>query len=215
MLAMTRFQQLFPNTTAILFDLGGVVLNVDYQRTQTAFEALGITHFSEIYSQARQTGLFDRLETGRLSPEAFRAQIRQLAPSLALSDAQIDGAWNAMLLDLPAERLQLLRSLKTQYRTFLLSNTNAIHLGALSNYLQKTFGISSLRPCFEGVYYSSDIGLRKPDSPCFEYVLTQNSLSPHTTVFIDDLPQNIAGAQQVGLCTRHLTGGETLLDLFG
>jgi putative hydrolase of the HAD superfamily len=210
----SKFRQLFPQAAAIIFDLGNVVLNVDYSLTQRAFEALGLTPFSEIYSQARQSGLFDRLETGHLTPAGFRNEIRALLPLRPPTDAQIDAAWNAMLQDLPRERLALLTELKKEYRTFLLSNTNAIHLLALSAYLQQTWGIGSLSAYFEATYYSSDIGLRKPDVESYAFVVARHRLSPSTTVFIDDLPQNIAGAARAGLLTYHLTAGETLIDLF-
>ncbi len=211
---MSRFQDLFPQATAIIFDLGNVVLNIDYVRTQHAFEVFGFTNFGELYSQARQAGLFDLFETGKITPAVFRDEVRKLSPAIALSDEQIDRAWNAMLLDLPLARLELLTILKKKYRTFLLSNTNAIHLEALSSYLKKEYGVESLFPYFEKNYYSSEIGLRKPDTGCYEYVLRENKLNPYATVFIDDLLPNIESAKHTGLQTYHLTGGETIIDLF-
>ncbi len=209
---MSRFQQLFPDAEAIIFDLGNVIYNVDYGLTQKAFERLGIANFGELFSQAKQTGLFDTLETGTITPAAFRNDIRRLLPR-RLTDRQIDDAWNAMLLDLPPARLALLAALRKEYRTFLLSNTNVIHLAAVAEHLQAA-GIHSLDGYFEKAYYSSSIGLRKPDAASYLYVITENNLCVPKTVFIDDLPQNIEGAKSTGLKTYHLTGGETIIDLF-
>ena len=97
----------------IIFDLGGVILNIDYHKTIDAFTALGIADFDAMYSQAAQSNLFDDLETGRSTPQQFRDGIRQYLPE-GTTDAQIDAAWNALLEDLPAERLRLLEACKAQ-----------------------------------------------------------------------------------------------------
>ena len=110
----------------IIFDLGGVILNIDYQLTVTAFKEIGFDGFENAYSQAAQHQLFDKLETGIISPQEFRDGIRKVAQK-DLSDAEIDYAWNKIILDLPAARIALLNQLKTRYRCFLLSNTNKIH----------------------------------------------------------------------------------------
>src|ERR1041385_8056059 len=110
----------------IIFDLGGVLLNLDMRKTRTAFHELGMTDFDNHFTQAKQSGIFDLFDCGKISPEEFRKELKKHLPN-HISDEQIDAAWNAMLNDLPAERLKLLRQLAKKYRLFLLSNTNEIH----------------------------------------------------------------------------------------
>lgn len=197
----------------IIFDFGGVILNIDYQRTEDAFKQLGIRDFAGIYSQAEQKQLFDDLETGKIGPAQFRDSIRSLAGPV--SDPLIDQAWNAMLLDLPEERIELLESLGKKYRIFLLSNTNAIHYDSFAAYMRNKFKRDIFKDVFEKAYLSFEIGMRKPDKEIFEYVVKQNGLNKEETLFIDDSIQHIHGARAAGLHAHWLEKGTTILDLFG
>lgn len=201
----------FPN---IIFDLGGVILNIDYHRTIRAFEALGMKDFNSTYSQLYQSDLFDAFERGEVSADAFRDALR---PQLnaGVTTVEIDAAWNAMLLDLPSERLTLLQSLQAQKHIFLLSNTNRIHVEAFERDIESVHGPRALTSCFEQAYYSCDVGMRKPEERIFRMVVESHGLSPNETLFIDDSPQHIEGAKKAGLHAYHLTGGETIIDLFG
>lgn len=182
----------------VLFDLGGVILNIDYQLTSKAFRQMGFNNFDELYSKARQSGLFDRFETGRMKGEEFVAEINRLSQQ-NLPEQEIVQAWNAMLLDFPEQRLKLLEKLQQKYRLFLLSNTNEIHQQAFEKILFSTCGQKSLDPWFEKVYFSHHINLRKPDAEVFRFVLDQNGLLPEETLFIDDSRQHIEGAKLTGL----------------
>lgn len=198
----------------IIFDLGGVIINLDLERTAAAFRRLGLTSFDAMYSQVRQSGLFDDFDKGLISPGAFREGLLQHLPA-GTTAAQVDEAWNAMLLDVPPDRLVLLERLKKNYRTFLLSNTNEIHVTAFSASLQETFGFSDFSHLFEQCYYSCRIGMRKPDPEIFRYVLEQNRLDPHETIFIDDSPQHITGAAATGIHARFLAPGQDIRDADG
>jgi HAD superfamily hydrolase (TIGR01509 family) len=197
----------------IIFDLGGVILNINYQLTQQAFVDLGITNFSELYTQFHASNLFDDLETGRVSNEDFLAAMHQHAPK-PVSDEQLLNAWNAMLLDFPLQRLQLLQQLRQHYNLFLLSNTNAIHMDAFNKILQESRGIPSLADFFERSYYSHLIGHRKPEKEAYQIIIDENGLHPAETLFIDDTLPNIEGAQAVGLQTIHLQSPKTITDIF-
>ncbi len=201
----------YPN---IIFDLGGVILNIDYQRTIKAFTNLGISDFASTYTHLHQPELFDGFERGEVSEDVLRASLRKKLPQHT-SDAEIDAAWNAMLLDLPVERLQLLGSLHRQRRIFLLSNTNTIHVRAFGTRIAQDHGPAGLAPFFEKTYYSCDMGMRKPEERIFLAVTAAHGLEPSQTLFIDDSPQHVEGARRAGLAAYHLTGGETILDLFG
>ncbi|MCF8459712.1 MAG: HAD family phosphatase [Flavobacteriales bacterium] len=202
----------FPN---IIFDLGGVVLNLDYSRTIFAFQQLGISEFESSYSQLVQAGLFDDYERGEMTSNDFREGIRR-AFRVEVSDTQIDEAWNAMLLNLPKERLELLQKLAETKRIVLLSNTNEIHIRKFNQALKLEHGLNDLSGYFQKLYYSYEVGMRKPDEQIFQHVLDEQGFDPAKTLFIDDSPQHIEGARKVGLNAYHLQveKGETILDLF-
>src|SRR5690554_5303725 len=120
----------------IILDLGGVLLNIDYLRTIEAFKKLGVKHFDEMYTQAKQNELFDAFETGQINPDKFLAEIAQHLPK-EIKKEEIVNAWNEMLLDFPKERLEFLCKLNTQYNLVLLSNTNVIHLEYFHKQLKK------------------------------------------------------------------------------
>ncbi|MBC8396168.1 MAG: HAD family phosphatase [Flavobacteriales bacterium] len=196
----------------IIFDLGGVILNIDYGQTANAFKKIGVANFDEIYSQAKQVQVFDKLETGELTPDEFREYMKEIVPSLQLSD--IDKAWNAMLLDLPAARIDLLKKLKKKYRLFLLSNTNEIHIKCFRKIIDSSYGENIFDAIFENQYYSSEIGMRKPNPECFQYVLEKNGMEPSETLFIDDSIQHVEGARKLKINAYHLIPGEDITRLF-
>ena len=214
MIKIPFLQQSFPTVKNIIFDLGGVILNVDYGKTIEAFRNLGIENFDTLFSQAQQTDLFDRLDMGIISNADFRNELRNFKPSLKLTDDQIDMAWNAMLLDMPLERLQVLETLQPHFRTFLLSNTNAIHVPLFSSIVKQSIGKNDLSDFFEKTYYSNEMGMRKPNTDIYEFVLKQHNLNGNETLFIDDTLQNVEGAQKAGLHAFHLTAEHSIVKLF-
>ena len=203
----------FTGVKNIIFDLGGVILNIDYKLTANAFQKLGIKNYNDLYTQFNQVDIFDKLEKGEITPSYFYNEIRRMS-NLDLTDEQITNAWNAMLLDFPVKRLELLQKLKTKYNIYLCSNTNEIHLKDYNKTLKQTFGIENLGDIFIKEYYSHEVGMRKPNTDIFQLIIDENNLNPKETLFIDDSPQHIEGAKKVGLVTYHLTGGEDILELF-
>ena len=198
----------------IIFDLGGVIINIDYSLTTQAFAKLGLSNFDSLFSQAKQNPLFDLYEKGLVPSSDFRNEVRKYLDK-PLDDTIIDEAWNAMLLDVPAERLQLLKKAKLKHRTFLLSNTNDIHIETFNGYLQKTFGIADLSGYFDKLYLSYKVGMRKPDKEIFELVISQNNLNPHETLFIDDSVQHVEAAKKLGIQAYLLdVKKESIIDLF-
>lgn len=203
------------NIKNIIFDLGGVIINIDYHLTIDAFKKIGFRNFDSVFTQASQLGIFDQLDKGLITPDEFRSKIRKFSEN-SYSDKQLDEAWNAMLLDFPIERLKLLEKIKQHYRTFLLSNTNQIHCEIYTKDLQNTYGVNDLSHFFEKVYLSHEIHMRKPDSEAFMLILNENNLKPEETLFIDDTMQHIEGAKKVGLISHflNLKEGETIDKLF-
>lgn len=198
---------------SIIFDLGGVILNLDYQKTIDAFTALGLNKSGQLFSQSHQTTLFNNFETGKISAVQFRSGIRKLVSS-ELSDSQIDDAWNSMLFDLPLKRIELLKDIAKSKRIFLLSNTNEIHMDWFKSYTNELLGKDVFFKLFEVAYLSNEMGLRKPNADIFEYVTNENNLNPTKTLFIDDSKQHIIGAKKVGLNAYHILPEEDILRLF-
>lgn len=197
---------------AIIFDFGGVLINIDYNRTIDAFKELGINDFDALYSQANQSKLFDRIEIGEISTQTFVRGLLDYLPAGTTSD-QVLHAWNAMILDVPESIAPLLQSLKGKYKLFLLSNTNAIHLPvALAQW--KRVSSVDFHSCFDQVYLSYEMGVRKPNYEIFEHVCKEQALDPAKTMFIDDSIQHIEGASQIGLQTIHLSSSQTLSSIF-
>ena len=198
---------------AIIFDLGGVILNLDYNRTIKAFEKLGMHDFESYYSQAQQNNLFDDYETGAISSNDFRAYFKTTLDQ-SLTNKKIDDAWNKMLLDLPEKRINLLLSIKEITPIYLFSNTNDIHLQCFRQIIADTHGNQHLlESIFTKTYYSHLLGHRKPNRSAFETVLKENSLNANNTLFIDDSEQHIFGAREAGIEAYHLVN-EDITDLF-
>jgi HAD superfamily hydrolase (TIGR01549 family) len=200
------------NIDAIIFDLGGVLIDIDYTKTRQAFENLGISNFNELYSQANQQDLFDRFEIGQISGQHFINSLLNYFTE-PISPNKVVHAWNAMLLDFKLEKLTLLEKLAAKYPLFLLSNTNELHVPIVRQRLSKLTA-KPLEVYFSKVYFSHDLGLRKPNSEIFEFVCSENNLNPSTTLFIDDSIQHIEGAKKCGLQTIHLTPDKDLLAYF-
>ena len=198
----------------IIFDLGGVIINIDYKKTEQAFVRLGVNNFRELYSQFHATQIFEDLERGLIPAVTFIDEIKKVS-SVPLKNHEIIDAWNAMLLDLPEGRLSFLYKLKQRYRTFLLSNTNEIHYKAVQNiYKERMEKEYLLDSCFEKAYYSHELKLRKPDVEIFNLVIEQNNLQAGETLFIDDTPANVEGAGKAGLITCYLPASIRLEELF-
>lgn len=187
----------------IILDLGGVLLNLNYQLTIDAFINLGIEDFQSLYTQANQSDLFNLFEKGKITGEEFVDGIKKYLPETT-SDKDIINAWNAMLLDLPKERLEFLLELKEEYNLVLLSNTNTIHLDFFHNQLNEVFGKESLDSYFKTVYFSCDMGMRKPDAEIFEKLCKKEGFTPNETLFIDDTMQHVDGAKSIGIQAHHL-----------
>jgi putative hydrolase of the HAD superfamily len=198
----------------LVFDLGNVIINIDPDLTFRKFKELGVTNFDEMYTILRQTDVFDRLDTGKVTLSEFRQAIRDFT-HVNLTDVQIDDAWCAMLLDFPEENACLLRKLRTDgYHLYLLSNTNEMHIDYYTKYLEQQFGRNLLDELFDRTFYSHEIGYRKPNREAFEYILKAEGLKPAEILFIDDLENNVIGARQIGIQAYHHPKGDRLVDVF-
>jgi len=201
-----------PPIRNIIFDLGGIFLNLNYQLTAQAFRRLGVTNFDELFTQHHANPLFEQLETGQVSNDHFFQSIRELT-ELSLTNEQITDAWNAMMLDMPAERISWLQSVAQQHEVYLFSNTNAIHYACFENICRRDLGNIDFNALFRFAGYSHQLGFRKPAADSFRQLLANLRLNAADTLFIDDTPGNIRGAQAAGLNTIFLPPPQHVLEL--
>jgi FMN phosphatase YigB (HAD superfamily) len=201
-----------PKIKNIIFDLGGVLLNIDLKRTELAFAELGIGNFKEYYTLQSASAVFHNLELGAITPEVFYEEFRSVV-KLPLTNGQIKKAWNALLLDFPIDRIKWLYEIRKKYKIYLLSNTNEIHYAAFTKMFDEQIGDGRFDEQFSKTYYSHQMGLRKPSKECYQAVINQENLVPDETVFIDDSLQNIEGARLMGLQTFYLPSPHTVLEL--
>ncbi len=196
----------------IIFDLGGIFLDIDLQLTKNAFSDLGFADFSSIYSFSSAGQLFEDLETGKITEAQFYDGIRGIS-GLQLTDEQIRNAWNALLLRFPPERISWLIAIKEKYKVYLFSNTNKIHYDLFSRQFSGQSGGVHFNDYFIKAWYSHEVGMRKPYPQSFSALLEREGLVASETLFIDDTLVNIEGAEQAGLKTIHLVPPRTVLDL--
>lgn len=189
----------------IIFDYGNVIFEIDFKRAQDAFIQLGIAPIEEFFAHKGHHRIFSDLETAAISPAEFRAGIREASSKKDITDAQIDAAWNSLLIGVPENVHEVLLKVKDKYRTFLLSNTNEIHYNWILGYLKRTYDMPDNSSLFEKAYYSQQMFLRKPHVEIFEKVLQENNLNPEETLFIDDSPQHLVGAKAAGMQTLLMT----------
>ena len=191
----------------IIFDFGDIFINLDKEATPLALKKLGLKEWN-----SNLDALNLDFEKGKISEMEFIIGLQNYIPNASIH--QIREAWNAILLDFPLYRLEFLQMLSQKYRLFLLSNTDSIHIERF----QHKAGISFYRDfyqCFEKVYFSFELGMRKPDSAIFEFVIKEHNLLPKNTLFVDDNLQNIESAEKLGLQVWHLQKGEEdVIDLF-
>ena len=201
----------------LIFDFGGVICDLDIQRTIEKFKEFGLPREEFRGDQTEQDRQFEMLvesyETGATTSPQFRESIRKHYLS-APTDTVIDFAWNALLAGIPEPRIRLLEELRKSYRIFLLSNSNEIHYNSFRDDLQKQYGYTNFDELFEKAYFSYNLHLRKPDPKIFKLVLAENNLTPNETLFIDDTLMHIESAARSGIIGYHLKEDEDLVSLF-
>lgn len=201
------------NIKNIIFDYGNVIINLDIEATYNAFEQIGAIRFDEKWKEIMDEQVFKKYERGDITSSDFR-NILRASFSKSVSDPQIDWAWNQLLKDMPSSRIELLKKIKSKFRTFILSNSNEIHYNYYSNELKTKHDIDHFDLLFEKAYFSYQINLIKPEQEFYRVVLSNHHLNPNETLFIDDLKQNTDAASQLGINTVWLKPEIDICDLF-
>ena len=204
---------LVPSVKNLIFDLGGVILDLSVDHTLNAFAELSRMPKEKVHDLYFSAPGFLEYEKGRMDDKRFRDYVRATY-AISASDRDIDNAWIAMLRGIPPLKLELLKKLQSEFQVFLLSNTNNIHLHHINESMLPEEGRGSLDNYFHKAYYSHKMGKRKPDAEIFEQVLDENHLLPEQTLFLDDYPVNIEGAKSLGIRTVHVNSPNLILDYF-
>ena len=196
----------------IVFDLGGVLVDLDFKAAINGLQKAGFANVKEQLQAFDREGIFQKFELGEMSADEFRSAIRENS-TVSLTDEEVDGLWNAMLLEVPREKLELILHLRGKYMVYLLSNTNSIHWDYVC---KNAFNYRGFRvnDYFEETFLSYEMHLAKPDKTIFEKVLEEANLLPEETLFIDDSEANCKAASELGIHTHHYHIGEDLKELF-
>ena|ERR1035437_1111269 len=198
----------FSNISTLIFDFGGVLIDLDMNQSILNFKKLGIENVEKYLSNFGQSGFFMQLEKGEISAEEFRSEIRKMTPN-TITDSEIDDAWNAFLVRIPSEKLDIVYELRKKYRVIMLSNTNVIHFP----YAEQTFFSyknRSINEYFDKCYRSYDMKMAKPDTEIFEAILSQEQVAANRCLLLDDGPKNIEQAHKLGFQTYFVDPNEDL-----
>lgn len=204
-----------PDPKTLIFDFGNVLIDIDIAKACRALEALGIPAVESREIHPDNTGIFLAMEIGEASADEFVGAMRERAKNPYLSHEKILGAWNEMLLPYEWKRFELIQKLKKHYRVVLLSNTNAPHHDCFEQRFdeQNPWGIQ-FSEVFDRIFYSDQIGLRKPNREIYQRVQEELVAAPETLWFVDDNAPNLVQPAALGWHTHHLRIGESVADLF-
>ncbi len=195
----------------LLFDLGGVIIDIERQNCVDAFSSLGLQNPGSYFGDYAQTGIFKQIEDGSINVDTFHRELHKVLPD-NVSDYQIDNAFQKFITGIPVARLQALRKLRCDgYGIFVLSNTNPIMWrGIIAN----EFGKEGLRreDYFDGIVTSFDAKALKPDPAIFEYAIENLAIDPAETLFFDDSASNVEAAKALGFNAVHVVPGTEFTD---
>ncbi len=195
----------------IIFDLGVVLLDVNYRHTIDAFSSLGLENPEEAFSKQKQDEFFRKYERGQIGENDF---LTGLSARIGGADVnELRDAWCKMLGELPQAKFDLIKILSQNYRLFVLSNTNQTHQMWFEQKIDDQYGWKNFSECFEFIGYSHLINQRKPDKEAFQFILNKYKLAPEETLFVDDTMEHIEGARRLGVRVLHYNDGEDLEEL--
>jgi putative hydrolase of the HAD superfamily len=197
----------------IVFDIGNVLIDIDYQKTVSEFQKLANRDFSKIVSYTSQEEFFNQYERGEISTADFIMTIKKhLKPET--TEEQIIAAWNTMLVDYPHQKIELLEGLKTDFSLFALSNINEMHISLMDSNIKRLYGKEKFREYFQKAFYSNEIGMRKPEKRIYDFLVSESGFSAEQLLFIDDKKENLIPASALGIQTIHLEEREQLYSFF-
>lgn len=196
----------------LVFDFGGVLIDIDYEAVRNAFQKIGLEDVTAFYRHENHSRLVEEFEQGIISATTFRDEIIKNIGKPISYDA-FDWAWNAIIKQVPEHRVKLLEKLASRFNLYLLSNTNIIHYEKYTRDFKRQHG-KSLHSLFVKAYFSHEIKMRKPYPDIFDYVIKDAGLDKKKSMFIDDAEKNIVAARNVGLQVFYKPQDDELTDFF-
>ncbi|MCF8331740.1 MAG: HAD family phosphatase [Bacteroidales bacterium] len=187
----------------IIFDFGGVIYDINFNNTFEKLKESGVKDVEKVSLEFTERHLFERFETGAITKEEFRNEVRDVS-DLQVNDDKIDEIWNALLIGFKPERVHLIEKVKLNYNIFLLSNSNIIHYEQYRSEFEQQFGYKTFDDLFKKAYFSFEMGLNKPDKTIFQKVIQEQNIESQETLFIDDTEMHTKSAAQAGLLVRYL-----------
>ncbi|WP_439483995.1 HAD family hydrolase [Cyclobacterium plantarum] len=203
-----------PEIQLLIFDLGNVIYDIDYQRTFDKWYAKLPTEKHAMVKEFMVSPIHMDLETGTIDEAGFRNGVREYF-SADWEDDWIDEVWNSLLVDIPQERLDLLLKLKEKYPLYMLSNTNSIHFKIVEQVFRQKLPAGAWPQLFDHLFLSHEMGLRKPGEAIYREVVKTIGVKPESCLFFDDLKANLMGAEKVGIKTFHIDHPKALINFFG
>jgi putative hydrolase of the HAD superfamily len=201
------------NVDFLIFDLGNVIIDIDYHHTFRLIKSKVPDQFHSRVDQFYVTDFHKAYEKGKIDSPTFRNEVRNYFEQ-SWSDAEVDELWNSLLGKIPSYRLDLVKKLRQTHQVGVLSNTNEIHIEGVYEHLRKDFQAENFDPFFDSIFYSHEMGMAKPDVEIYEKLVSELGTIPERVLFFDDLLANVEGARKVGIQAVHVTGTQILLDYF-
>jgi len=199
--------------STLVFDFGGVIINLKTEH-DWLYQDLVPNFEQEPLLQLHLSGYFRDLEIGKIATTDFLSKMEAIATPENKTEQNVRQHWNAILQDIPKHRVELIKRLKENYRLILLSNTNAIHVQSFQQYMMQTFGTDILQDNFHTVYYSQEIGIRKPNKEIYEFVMEQHGITPEEIIFFDDKAENLIAPKKIGWTTVQVPYNSLSEELF-
>ncbi|MEO9869090.1 HAD family hydrolase [Ekhidna sp.] len=200
---------------AIIFDFGNVLIDLDYPRVIRQFSKVAKKNQEEIEELVVTAPVLQKFEMGMIEPDEFRAKINSLLGT-NMGERQFEQIWNSMLKSITKERMDKVLKIGERFDTFILSNTNMIHEIAYEEMIMMETGKDSLRDFVKEVYYSHEIGMRKPNLNCYNFVIDDIGLYASRMLFLDDRLDNVEAAQKAGMKALQILDPDRQLDqIFG
>jgi putative hydrolase of the HAD superfamily len=190
----------------IIFDFGDIFINLDKSKLEKELQNIGLTEWNKTLA-----ALNHNYEIGKIAEKEFFAEFQKQIPTIEIDT--IKKAWNSILADFPEYRLAFLEELTSKYKLFLLSNTDYTHIEEVKRKVGLEFH-NRFTNCFEKIYYSFEMGMRKPDESIYKCVIEKHNLNPQNTLFVDDRKENTDAAKNTGLLVWNLqVGKEDVVEL--
>ncbi len=198
---------------AIIFDLGNVLVDLDFSRAFGNFERLLGIEIGPGRQPQTITNAVLNFERGEISTAAFLAIFKSIKPGI--TEEQIIAAWNSIIIDLPGQRLAFLEEMRQHYPLYLLSNINTLHEDYLNVMLKRQYGIDNFPSAFfDKFFYSHHVGMRKPEPYIYDHVTERINISPANILFIDDVRENVEAALNHGWQAVQHDPGQDITRVF-